>query len=66
MEFTNCAKGLHVGEWYLLQAPSWSESGYLIAELYRFDGLAPVFTYELDGREIPDDDINGWCYLTTP
>ena len=66
MEFTNDTKGMELGEYYLLEAPSWTESCYVIAQLERFDGLVPVFTYEADGRAIPDDDVNGWCYLTAP
>lgn len=63
MDFTNDTKRLVKGNWYLLEAPSWSESGYVIAQFDRFDGSAPVFTYEVDGRDIDDDDIHGWLPL---
>lgn len=63
MDFTNDTKKLVKGDWYLLEAPSLSESGYVIAQLDRFDGSSPVFTYEVDGRHIEDDDIHGWLPL---
>lgn len=63
MDFTNDTKKLVKGDWYLLRAPSWSESGYVIAQLDRFNGSEPVFIYEVDGRDIDDDDIHGWLPL---
>ena len=63
MDFTNDTKGLVKGNWYLLDARGWSESGYLIAKLDRFNGLVPVFIYEVDGRDIDDDDVYGWVPL---
>lgn len=63
MDFTNDTKGLVKGDWYLLEAPNLSESGYVIAQLDRFDRSVPVFAYEVDGRDIDDDDIRGWVPL---
>jgi len=63
MDFSNDTKRLVVGEWYLLDAPNWSESGYLIAQLDRFNGPEPVFIYEVDGRDIKYHDIHGWISI---
>ena len=63
LEFTNDTKKLVKGDWYLLKAPSWSESGYQVAQLNGFDGQVPVFIYEVDGRDIADEDVYGWIAL---
>ena len=63
LSFSNDTKKLVKKDWYLLEAPSWSESGFVVAQLDRFDDQTPVFIYEVDGRDIDDKDIAGWIAL---
>jgi hypothetical protein len=64
MTFTNDTRRLDLGDWYLLETPHYSESGFVIAQLRRFNGLQPVFEAEVTG-EVDDEHILGWCPLTS-
>ena len=63
MKFNNGANGLKVGEYYILKAPLWSDSWYIIAECAGSDMSGPVFVSDQTQHEIDNDDIDGWMPL---
>jgi hypothetical protein len=64
MKFSKEATGLRLGNYYLLKAPLWSDSGYVIAECVGSEMGQPVFANDMTAHEIPFDDIEGWAELS--
>ena len=63
MKFSKESKGLEVGSFYLLKVPKWSESGYMVAECVGYENHKPVFADEIMGREVDQEDVEGWAPL---
>lgn len=55
---------LKQGKYYLLNAPLWSDSGYIVAHLESIDEGVPIFVDDPGRNEIPFCDVDGWLLLS--